>query len=336
MIKEAIIKLSNKEDLTYDEALEVMNEIMDGEATEVQKSAYLTALSMKGETIDEITGSASGMKAHALQVEHDMDVLEIVGTGGDKSNSFNISTTASLVIAAAGVPVAKHGNRAASSKSGAADCLEALGVNISLEPEQCTKLLKEAGICFLFAQKYHSAMKYVGPIRKELGIRTVFNILGPLTNPANANMQVMGVYAEALVEPMAHVLSKLGVKSGMVVYGTDVLDEISMSAPTKVCEFKNGQFQTYTITPEQYGFESCEKDALLGGTPEENAAITQSVLAGDKGPQRNAVVMNAGAGLYVSGKADSLEAGVRMAEKLIDSGAAKEKLEQFIALSNSR
>lgn len=335
MIKEAIIKLSNKEDLTYEEALQVMNEIMNGEATDVQKSAYLTALSMKGETVDEITGSAVGMRSHALQVEHDMDVFEIVGTGGDKSNSFNISTTASLVIAAAGVPVAKHGNRAASSKSGAADCLEALGVQIVLEPEKSSELLKEIGITFLHAQKYHAAMKYVGPIRKELGIRTVFNILGPLTNPANANMQVMGVYSEALLEPMAHVLSKMGVKRGMVVFGQDVLDEISMSAPTSVCEFENNEFKTYTIEPEQFGFTRCEKAALVGGTPQENAEITKSILEGRKGPQRDAVVMNAGAGIYVAGKADSLEAGIRLAEEMIDSGAALRKLEAFIKLSNA-
>lgn len=335
MIKEAIIKVTNKEDLTYDEALQVMNEIMDGEATDVQKSAYLTALSMKGETIDEITGSAVGMRSHALQVQHDMDVLEIVGTGGDKSNSFNISTTASLVIAAAGVPVAKHGNRAASSKSGAADCLEALGVKIALEPEQSEALLKEIGITFLFAQKYHTAMKYVGPIRKELGIRTVFNILGPLTNPANANLQVMGVYSEKLVEPMARVLHKMGVKQGMVVFGMDVLDEISLSADTRVCEFKNEEFKTYTISPEQFGYERCSKEDLLGGTPEENAAITKAILSGEKGPKRDAVVMNAGAGIYVAGKADSLKAGMKLAEELIDSGAAMKKLEAFVEKTNA-
>lgn len=334
MIKEAIIKVTNKEDLSYDEALQVMNEIMDGEATDVQKSAYLTALAMKGETIDEITGSAVGMRSHALQVQHDMDVLEIVGTGGDKSNSFNISTTAALVISAAGVPVAKHGNRAASSKSGAADCLEALGVKIALEPEQSEKLLKDVGITFLFAQKYHTAMKYVGPIRKELGIRTVFNILGPLTNPANADLQVMGVYCEELVEPMAHVLHKMGVKRGMVVFGMDVLDEISLSADTKVCEFNGDDFKTYTISPEQFGYEKCAKEDLLGGTPEENAAITRAVLSGEKGAKRNAVVMNAGAGLYVAGKADSLKAGMELAEELIDSGAAMKELEAFVKESN--
>lgn len=334
MIKEAIIALSNKEDLSYETAKAVMNEIMSGEASDVQKSAYLTALALKGENIDEITGSAEGMREHCVKLLHDMDVLEIVGTGGDKSNSFNISTTSAMVISAAGVPVAKHGNRAASSKSGAADVLEALGVNITVSPEKSAQLLKEINICFLFAQNYHIAMKYVGPIRKELGIRTVFNILGPLANPAGANMQVMGVYEEALVEPLAHVLAKLGVNSAMVVYGQDKLDEISMSAPTSVCEVRNGEYQSYTITPEQFGFERCNKEDLVGGSPEDNAKITLSILDGEQGARRNAVVLNAGAGLYVAGKADTLEEGVRMAEELIDSKAAKKRLEEFIQRSN--
>ena len=243
----------------------VMNEIMSGEATPVQMSAYLTALSIKGETIDEITASAAGMRAHCIKLLHNMDVLEIVGTGGDGSNSFNISTTSSLVIAAAGVPVAKHGNRAASSKSGAADVLEALGVNISIPPEKSAQLLKDISICFLFAQNYHVAMKYVAPIRKELGIRTVFNILGPLSNPAGANMELMGVYDESLVEPLAQVMAKLGVARGMVVYGKDSLDEISMCAPTAVCEIKDGWFQSYELTPEQFGYERCDKSQLTGG-----------------------------------------------------------------------
>ncbi len=335
MIREAIIKLSKKEDLTYQEAETVMNEIMDGEATDVQKSAYLTALSLKGETIDEITGSASGMRAHCIKLLHNMDVLEIVGTGGDGSNSFNISTTASLVIAAGGVPVAKHGNRAASSKSGAADVLEALGVAIAISPEKSAKILKEIGICFLFAQNYHIAMKYVGPIRKELGIRTVFNILGPLSNPAGANMELMGVYEEALVEPLARVMANLGVNRGMVVYGQDKLDEISMCAPTTVCEIRGGEFTSYEITPEQFGYQRCGKNDLVGGAPEENAQITRDILDGkDKGAKRQAVCLNAGAAFYIAGKADSIEAGVRMAENLIDSGAAKKKLEEFIKLSN--
>lgn len=331
MIKEAIIRLSQKQDLSYDEAEQVMNEIMEGKATDVQMSAYLTALSLKGETIDEITASAAGMRAHCIKLLHNMDVLEIVGTGGDGANSFNISTTASLVIAAAGVPVAKHGNRAASSRSGAADVLEALGVKIDLPPERSARLLKKIQICFLFAQNYHIAMKYVAPIRKELGIRTVFNILGPLSNPAGANMELMGVYEEELVEPLAQVMAKLGVIRGMVVYGQDKLDEISMSAPTSVCEIRDGWFQSYEITPEQFGYTRCTKEELTGGTPEENAEITRKILSGeDRGAKRCAVCLNAGAAIYIAGKAATVEEGVRMAERLIDEGAAAAKLEQFI------
>lgn len=336
MIREAILKLSKKEDLSYEEAKTVMDEIMDGQASDIQMSAYLTALSMKGETIDEITASAVGMRAHCIKLLHDMDVLEIVGTGGDGSNSFNISTTSALVIASGGVPVAKHGNRAASSKCGAADVLEALGVKITIPPERSTEILKKINICFLFAQNYHIAMRYVAPIRRELGIRTVFNILGPLSNPAGANIELMGVYEEALVEPLAKVLSNLGVKRGMVVYGTDKLDEISMSADTTVCEINNGSYRSYTITPEQFGYTRCAKEELIGGTPQENAAIAMAILEGkDKGAKRQAVCMNAGAALYLAGKADNLEAGVKLAEKLIDSGAALQKLNEFIAETNA-
>lgn len=335
MIREAIIKLSQKKDLTYQEAETVMNEIMDGQASPVQMSAYLTALSIKGETIDEITASAAGMRAHCVKLLHDRNVLEIVGTGGDGANSFNISTTSSLVIAAGGVPVAKHGNRAASSKCGAADVLEALGVNITTAPERSAQLLREIGICFLFAQNYHIAMKYVAPIRKELGIRTVFNILGPLSNPAGANMELMGVYEEALVEPLAQVMAKLGVTRGMVVYGQDKLDEISMSAPTAVCEIKNGWFQSYELTPEMFGYSRCGKEELTGGTPQENAAITRAILQGtEQGAKRQAVCLNAGASLYIGGKAGSIQEGVRLAEELLDSGAALNKLEEFIRESN--
>ncbi len=335
MIKEAIIKLSKKQDLTYAEAETVMDEIMSGQATPVQMSAYLTALSLKGETIDEITASAAGMRAHCIKLLHNLDVLEIVGTGGDGSNSFNISTTSSLVIAAGGVPVAKHGNRAASSKSGAADVLEALGVKITLTPERSAEILKKINICFLFAQNYHIAMKYVAPIRKELGIRTVFNILGPLSNPAGANMELMGVYDQSLVEPLAQVMANLGVDRGMVVYGQDSLDEISMCAPTSVCEIRDGKFTSYEITPEQFGYERCEKGALTGGTPAENAEITKAILKGEeKGPKRQAVCLNAGAALYIAGKAASIEEGVKLAESLIDSGAALKKLEEFVKETN--
>lgn len=335
MIKEAIIKLSKKENLSYQEAENVMDEIMSGQATPVQMSSYLTALSLKGETIDEITGSAAGMRAHCVKLLHELDVLEIVGTGGDGSNSFNISTTASLVIASASVPVAKHGNRAASSKSGAADVLEALGVNIMVSPEKSAQLLKKINICFLFAQNYHIAMKYVAPIRKELGIRTVFNILGPLSNPAGANMELMGVFDESLVEPLARVMLNLGVTRGMVVFGQDKLDEISMSAPTSVCEIRDGNFRSYVITPEQFGYTSCKKEELVGGTPQENAEITRNIISGqDKGARRQAVCLNAGAALYIAGAAGSLEEGVRLAEKQIDSGAAKKVLDDFIRESN--
>lgn len=335
MIKEAIIKLSKKQDLAYAEAEAVMDEIMSGQATPVQMSAYLTALALKGETIDEITASAAGMRAHCIKLLHNLDVLEIVGTGGDGSNSFNISTTSSLVIAAGGVPVAKHGNRAASSKSGAADVLEALGVKIILTPERSAEILKKINICFLFAQNYHIAMKYVAPIRKELGIRTVFNILGPLSNPAGANMELMGVFDQSLVEPLAQVMANLGVNRGMVVYGQDSLDEISMCAPTSVCEIRDGKFTSYEITPEQFGYERCEKGALTGGTPAENAEITKAILKGEeKGPKRQAVCLNAGAALYIAGKATSIEEGVKLAESLIDNGAALKKLEEFVEETN--
>ena len=337
MIKEAIVKIVSKEDLTYDEAYAVMNEIMSGETTATQNAAFLAALSTKSaraETTDEIAGCAAAMRDHATRVETGMDVLEIVGTGGDNAKSFNISTTSALVAAAGGVKVAKHGNRAASSLSGTADCLEALGVNIDQSPEKCVELLKEAGMCFFFAQKYHTSMKYVGAIRRELGFRTVFNILGPLTNPASPTMQLLGVYDEYLVEPLAQVLSSLGVKRGMVVYGMDKLDEISLSAPTKVCEIRDGWYKTRMITPEEFGFERCTKDDLKGGTPGENASITRAILAGEKGHKRNAVLLNAGAALYIAGKADSMEAGVKLAAELIDSGEAAKTLEKVIAVSN--
>ena len=333
MIRESIIKLSKKQNLTYLEAEEVMDEIMSGKATPVQMSAYLTALALKGETIDEITASAAGMRAHCIKLLHDMDVLEIVGTGGDGSNSFNISTTASLVIAAGGVPVAKHGNRAASSKSGAADVLEALGVKITIPPEKSQELLEKIGICFLFAQNYHLSMKYVAPVRKELAIRTIFNILGPLTNPAGANLELMGVYDEKLVEPLARVLANLGVKSAMVVYGQDGLDEISMSAPTTVCEVRDGNYESYVITPEQFGFERCKKEDLAGGTPEENAKIARRILEGEKGPKRDAVVLNSAAAIHIT-KGISMEEAVKEAKEIIDSGKALKQLEEFIRLTN--
>ena len=337
MIKEAIVKIVNKGDLTYDEAYAVMNEIMSGETTATQNAAFLAALSTKSakaETTDEIAGCAAAMRDHATKVDTGMDVLEIVGTGGDNAGSFNISTTTAIVCAAAGIKVAKHGNRAASSLCGTADCLEALGVNIEQSPEKCVELLKEVGMCFFFAQKYHSSMKYVGSIRKELGFRTVFNILGPLTNPAMPTMQLLGVYDEYLVEPLAQVLVNLGVKRGMVVYGMDKLDEISLSAPTKICEIKDGWFKSSMIKPEDFGFERCTKDDLKGGAPAENAQITRDILAGQKGHKRNAVLMNAGAALYIGGKAESMKDGIALAAELIDSGKATATLEKMIEVSN--
>ncbi|MGN0247405.1 MAG: anthranilate phosphoribosyltransferase [Lachnospiraceae bacterium] len=338
MIKEAIVKIVNKEDLSYDEAYQVMNEIMSGETTPTQNAAFLAALSTKSakaETTDEIAGCAAAMRDHATKVETGMDVFEIVGTGGDNAQSFNISTTSALVAAAGGMKVAKHGNRAASSKCGTADCLEALGVNIQQDPDKCVELLKEAGMCFFFAQKYHTSMKYVGAIRKELGFRTVFNILGPLTNPGSPKMQLLGVYDEYLVQPLAQVLINLGVERGMVVYGQDKLDEISLSSPTTICEFKDGWMKNYVITPEEFGFERCKKEDLVGGTPEENAAITRAILSGEeRGHKRNAVLLNAGASLYIGNKAETFADGVKLAAELIDSKKALETLNKVIEVSN--
>ena len=338
MIKEAIVKIVNKEDLSYDEAYQVMNEIMSGETTPTQNAAFLAALSTKSakaETTDEIAGCAAAMRDHATKVETGMDVFEIVGTGGDNAQSFNISTTSALVAAAGGMKVAKHGNRAASSKCGTADCLEALGVNIQQAPDKCVELLKEAGMCFFFAQKYHSSMKYVGAIRKELGFRTVFNILGPLTNPGSPKMQLLGVYDEYLVQPLAQVLINLGVERGMVVYGQDRWDEIALSSPTTMCEFKDGWMKNYVITPEDFGFERCKKEDLVGGTPEENAAITKAILSGEeRGHKRNAVLLNAGASLYIGKKAETFSDGVKLAAELIDSKKALDTLNKVIEVSN--
>lgn len=337
MIKEAIIKIVDKQDLTYDEAYTVISEIMSGQTTPTQNAAFLAALSTKSnkaETIDEITGCAAAMRAKALKVEHGFDVLEIVGTGGDGAQSFNISTTAALVLAAGGVKVAKHGNRAASSKCGTADCLEALGVNIDQSPEKCKALLEKVNICFMFAQRYHASMKYVGPIRKELGVRTVFNILGPLTNPAHPKYQLLGVYDESLVQPLAKVLTKLGVERGLVVYGKDRLDEVSLSAPTAVCEFAGGKYKSYTIAPEDFGLKTCTKADLVGGAPEENAKITRAILAGEKGPKRDVVLLNAGAAFLAAGKVKFVAEGITLAEKIIDGGAATETLNKFITESN--
>ena len=338
MIKEAIEKIVSKQDLSYQEAYGVMNEIMNGETSPVQNAAYLAALSTKSakaETIDEISGSAAAMRDHALTVEHDMDVLDIVGTGGDHAHTINISTTAAMIIAATGVKVAKHGNRAASSKCGAADCLEALGVNLDQPPEKAVRELRDIGLCFMFAQKYHTSMKYVGAIRKELGIRTVFNILGPLTNPAHPSRMVLGVYDSYLLEPLAQVMLSLGVTRGMVIYGQDCLDEFSLSAPTSVCEFRDGWFKRYEIKPEDFGFARCQKTDVSGGSPEENAKDTLDILSGVQGPKTDIVLLNAGAAIYTGGKAESIAEGIQAARQMIASGAAMKKLEEFRQLSNA-
>lgn len=330
MIKEAIAQLVKREDLTS----EVMEQIMTGEATDAQKASFLTALSMKGETIDEITSAAKVLRSHCERFLNDMDVLEIVGTGGDGSNTINISTLSSVVVSAAGIPVAKHGNRAASSKCGTADCLEALGVKIDCAPARSAQILKDINLCFLFAQKYHPAMRFVGAVRKEMGIRTLFNVLGPLANPAGATMQLFGVYSEELVEPLAHVLRNLGVKRAMVVYGRDSMDEISLSAETKVCEFKNDEFKSYVIKPEDLGLTRCNKEDLVGGTPQENAAIVNDILGGAKGPKTDVVLLNAGAAIYLASDGITLKDGIEKAREIIVSGKAKKQLKEFIEETN--
>jgi anthranilate phosphoribosyltransferase len=333
MIKEAIIQAAGRENLSRETAEAVMDEIMEGKASDIQMAAFLTAMSVKGETIEEITALATGMRKHCIRVLHNMDVLEIVGTGGDRSNSFNISTTSALVISAAGIAVAKHGNRAASSKTGAADVLESLGVDIKASPERSIHLLKTINLCFLFAQNYHISMKYVAPVRRELGIRTFFNILGPLVNPAGASMELLGVYDADHLEPLAKVLCNLGVKRGMVVFGQDGLDEISLSSPTSICELQDGFIKSYVIEPEQYGFTRCKKEELVGGTPEENAKITRDILAGAKGPKRDAVLLNSAAAIHIARPEVSIEKGIVMAAETIDSGKAKAQLEKFVELS---
>lgn len=334
MIKEAIAQLVKREDLTSEVMEQVMEEIMTGEATDAQKASFLTALSMKGETIDEITSAAKVLRSHCERFLNDMDVLEIVGTGGDGSNTINISTLSSVVVSAAGIPVAKHGNRAASSKCGTADCLEALGVKIDCAPARSAQILKDINLCFLFAQKYHPAMRFVGAVRKEMGIRTLFNVLGPLANPAGATMQLFGVYSEELVEPLAHVLRNLGVKRAMVVYGRDSMDEISLSAETKVCEFKNDEFKSYVIKPEDLGLTRCNKEDLVGGTPQENAAIVNDILGGAKGPKTDVVLLNAGAAIYLALDGITLKDGIEKAREIIVSGKAKKQLKEFIEETN--
>lgn len=335
MIKEAIKTVVAGKDLTFDEAAAVMEEMMSGNATQAQMSAFLTALRMKGETIDEITACAQVMRSKALHVSRKTDALDIVGTGGDGTGTFNISTTSAFIISAAGVPVAKHGNRSMSSKSGAADCLEALGVNLNVTPERNDEILEKTGICFMFAQGYHSSMRFVAPVRREIGIRNIFNLLGPLTNPASANLQVTGVYSEALVEPIARVFSNLGVKRGFTFCGLDGMDEITVTAPTKVCEIDNGTFKTYEITPEQFGLKRYSPEEIVGGDGRENAEITKNILLGkEQGAKRDIVLLNSAFGLYAGGKVKSIEEGIELAKQLIDNGKAYAKLEEFARATN--
>lgn len=336
MIITAIQKLANKEDLTLTETETVINEIMDGKCDNTQISAFLTALAMKGETVPEIAGATTAMRAHALPFKTDRNVLEIVGTGGDHAATFNISTTSAFVVAGAGIPVAKHGNRAASSKSGAADVLEALGVGINATPEVSEAALDEYGICFMFAQEYHQAMRFVGPVRKELGIRTIFNILGPLANPAHANSQLLGVYSEDLLEPLAETLGKIGVTNALVVHGGDGLDEVTVTGPTDIVELRDGKMTKYTITPEQFGIKRATDADLVGGTPEENAAITRAILNNTPGPKLDAVLLNSACAIHAARPDVSIEQGLQMAKDSIASGAAAAKLADLIAATNER
>ncbi|WP_317372713.1 anthranilate phosphoribosyltransferase [Helicobacter canis] len=336
MIKDSIIALAKGQTLTYTQAKQAMDEIMSQEASDIQIAAFLTALALKGESIDEITACAESLREHCVRLLHNMEVLEIVGTGGDGSNSFNISTASAIVSAAGGAKVAKHGNRSASSQCGSADVLEELGVNIMLDKERSQRLLEEIGICFLFAQNYHIAMRYVAPVRKQLGIRTIFNILGPLSNPAGASLQLMGVYDESLCEPLAQVMRNLGVKRGMVVYGQDSLDEISLSAPTRICEISEDAISSYMFSPKEFGLELCDKAALQGGDKRVNAQILRDIFSGqDRGAKYHATCLNAGAALYIAGKAESFKDGFYLARKLIDQKSAQEKLNAFIAHSHS-
>lgn len=330
MIQEAIHEVITRQDLSFKAAREVMNEIMSGETTPAQMAAFLTALRMKGETIDEITACATVMREKALKLEPDFPVIDIVGTGGDEVGTFNISTTSAFVVAAGGVPVAKHGNRSVSSKSGAADVLEHLGINLNLTAEQSAKVLKDTGMCFLFAQTYHSSMKYAAPVRKELGIRTIFNILGPLSNPAGATMQLLGVYDKKLVEPLAKVLRNLGVTRGLVVCGADGLDEATVTGPTYVCEIRLGELVSYEITPEQFSLPRSSLSDLLGGTPEENAKITKEILNGTlRGAKRDIVILNSALSLYLGIDDYTILECIQTASDLIDSGKAAAKLEEF-------
>ncbi len=335
MIQEAIYEVINKNNLSLEQTKLVMEEIMEGRASNAQIASFLTAMRMKGETIDEITGCASVMREKSLRINPNKDVLDIVGTGGDEAFTFNISTVSTFIISAGGVPVAKHGNRSVSSKCGSADVLEALGINIALTAEQSAQILEKIGMCFMFAPTYHSSMKYAAPVRKEMSVRTIFNILGPLSNPAGANMQLLGVYDENLVEPLAQVLLNLGIKRAMVVHGHDGLDEVTLCDVTTVCEVNEGTLNSFFLAPEQLGLTRCLPEDLTGGAPKENADIAIDILSGKKGPKRDIVVLNSALCLYMAYNKVTLRECVKMAEKLIDSGAALSQLNKFIQLSNS-
>lgn len=335
MIKEAIGQIVEGKNLSSEQAKGAMDEIMSGNATPAQIGAYIAALRLKGETIDEITASAQVMREKAPLVQTDGDVLDIVGTGGDCAYTFNVSTVSSLVVAAAGVQVAKHGNRSVSSKCGSADVLEALGVKLGLTPGQAAGVLRTAGICFMFAQVFHGSMKYAAGPRRELGIRTIFNVLGPLSNPARANLQLLGVYDAALCQPLAQVLGNLGVRRAMVVYGLDGLDEMSLCGQTQVSELIDQRVSNYLLSPEDFGLTPCTMDDLRGGDAAVNAEIARDILAGGTGPKRDMVLINSAAALYIAGKADSLEASVEIAREMVDSGKAADKLAELVRVSNS-
>ncbi|WP_251423298.1 anthranilate phosphoribosyltransferase [Veillonella agrestimuris] len=330
MIEEALYRITHHQDLSYDLAKSTMNQIMSGEVDAVPMAGFLCALATKGPTVEEITAFATVMREKAGSVPHDKPVVEIVGTGGDEANTFNISTTSGFVVAAAGVPVAKHGNRSVSSKCGAADLMEALGAKLELDGAQNHNVLNNANMCFMFAPVYHQAMKYAAPVRKALGIRTVFNILGPLANPAGATVELMGVYDKALVEPLARVLSNLGVKRGAVVHGFDGLDEITATNKTYVCEINNGQFTSYEFDPKDYGFDYARKEELEGGDAVLNAEITRRVLNGEEGGKRTAILLNAGMAIYLAKDGISIQEGIAIAKDMIDSGKALEVLERFV------
>lgn len=337
MIKESIAKITAGDNLSRSEMEAVFDEIMTGKASEVLIAAFMTAMRIKGETIEEITGAAEVMRRYATRIRtKHKELLDTCGTGGDGAHTFNISTISAFVASGAGAAVAKHGNRSVSSKCGSADLLKEFGVNIEAAPDIVEKCLDEIGIAFLFAPLLHGAMKYATPVRRELGIRTIFNILGPLSNPAGATSQIMGVYDAKLVEPLAYVLKNLGSRHALVVHSRDGLDEISTAAETIITELKNGKIKTYEITPADFGFGKARKDDILGGDAKYNLEIALAVLKGRPGPQRDAVLINAGAAIYAADKAGTIKEGIKLAEKSIDSGMALEKLNKLKELTNKK